>query len=372
MRFLFYYSQLNIGGAEKSLVRLMNGLVKAGHSVTYLGRYSNGAAEYLLDKKVKCMSLSKPLNRTDKWNFLCSMVRSGIQRALSIAELRNLPEFDVAFVGLQGLSPELVVNKIKTKRICIFIRSDVSRLAQKNKVVGNLRRYLGSIDSFICVARTVKTSLINSLPEAEDKAQVIYNLLDVDDMKRKMDNAINPFAEESPDVFKIVSVCRISDKSKGVFRMVDIAKKLVEEGYIFKWYIVGDGADLLPLRQRITEAGLREFMITPGKIDNPFGYYRHCDLVAMLSYYEGLCGVVNEAKIAGKAIIATEVSGIHEQLTHDINGWIVDNNEAAILDGLRHLLSSPVEVKKLSNEIYPRELTDDKQKIEQIISIVNQ
>ncbi len=58
-KILFYYSQLNIGGAEKSLVRLMNALVKDGHEITLLTRFGNGSSEYLLDKRIKKISLSK-------------------------------------------------------------------------------------------------------------------------------------------------------------------------------------------------------------------------------------------------------------------------------------------------------------------------
>ena len=35
-RILVYYSQLNIGGAEKSLIRLMNAFVERGDDVYYL------------------------------------------------------------------------------------------------------------------------------------------------------------------------------------------------------------------------------------------------------------------------------------------------------------------------------------------------
>ena len=152
--------------------------------------------------------------------------------------------------------------------------------------------------------------------------------------------------------------------------MVKVCRTLVDEGFEFRWYIVGDGPDLLALRQSIRDNHLEQEMITPGRVDNPFGYYRECDLVAMLSYYEGLCGVVNEAKVAGKAIIATEVSGVREQLEHGVNGWVVNNDLEHILDGLRYLLSNKDVVRSLSNYTYPEVILSDAKKMQEFRQLI--
>lgn len=369
---LFYYSQLNIGGAEKSLIRLMNALVKAGNKVTYLGRYSGGKGEYLLSKDVRKYWLSHPLNQNNFFLIFVGFVRAYVERKWSEFWLRHkIGDFDIAFIGLQGLSPELIIKNVKASKICIFIRSDISKAKQKTKIIENLRGYISEIDYYICVAGSVRDSLIKEIPEAESKAIVVYNTLGVEEMKRQMMECENPFADEDESVFRMVTVCRMSDSSKALFRMVRVCRRLVDEGFTFRWYVVGDGPDLSAFRQSIEDYGLNDVMITPGRINNPFGYYRDCNLVAMLSYYEGLCGVVNESKVAGKAIIATEVSGIHEQLEHGKNGWIVDNDEDAIFKGLRHLLNNPETVKALTNTIYPEILLDDEAKISRICKLAN-
>lgn len=368
-RILFYYSQLNIGGAEKSLIRLMNVFAEYGDQVTYLGRFSGGKGEYMLDKRVQKHWLSTPLNRKGKLRYYTSLFKAGIYRTYSLVSMSKWKKFDMAFIGLQGLSPIVVLKYLKVSKVCVFIRTDISSSPKKDIIVAGLKRYINRIDYFICVAGTVRDSLIKEIPESSSKAIVIYNILSVKDMRQKLNVALNPFQNESDSVFRIVTVCRISDKSKALFRMVRVCRLLIDDGFRFRWYIIGDGADLSALRKAIIEAGLQDVMITPGRVDNPFGYYRECDLVAMLSYYEGLCGVVNEAKIAGKAIIATEVSGIHEQLEHGHNGWIVDNDEDNIVEGMKKLLSDPILLKKLTNTVYPDALMNDGLKIEKLYSL---
>lgn len=370
---LIYYSQLNIGGAEKSLIRLMNTFVANGDDVTYLGRYGGGKGEYLLDEKVRQIYLSKQPLQTGKsiksisHNLVCL-----IQRWLTLVTLcLSNRKYDMAFVGLQGLSPEVVKRYCQPKRIAVFIRNDISKLKDNSRVLQKLSVHEKEVDYYICVADSVRNSLIKELPRVTKKAVVVYNLLNLEDMKRNLQEAPNPFVDENDSTFRILTVCRISDVSKGVLRMVRICRRLVDEGYHFRWYIVGDGPDLPELRQAIAANHLENVMKTPGRENNPFGYYRDCDLVAMLSYYEGLCGVVNEAKISGKAIIATVVSGVKEQLEHGINGWVVENDEKHIMDGMRHLLSNKDVVKRLTNSIYPEAILNDQTKLEQLYKLID-
>lgn len=369
-RILFYYSQLNIGGAEKSLIRLMNALAEYGDDVTYLGRFSGGKGEYMLDKRVRKYWLSTPLNRKGKLRYYKSLLKIGISRVYSFVSISRWKKFDMAFIGLQGLSPKAILKYLKTSKVCIFIRNDISQGPKKDEVISVLKKYIHRIDYLVCVAGTVRDSLINEIPESASKAIVVYNILSIKDMQQKLIEAANPFQNESDSVFRIVTVCRISDKSKALFRMVRICRRLIDNGFRFRWYVIGDGADLSALRKAINEADLQDVMITPGRVDNPFGYYRECDLVAMLSYYEGLCGVVNESKVAGKAIIATEVSGIHEQLEHGCNGWIVENDEDNIFEGMKRLLSDPILLNQLTNTIYPDALTNDDAKIEKLHNLI--
>lgn len=177
---LFYYSQLNIGGAEKSLIRLMNAFATAGNNIVYLGRYSNGIGEYLLDKNVRRYSLSKPFAPYKGVRRLVGIAHAFLLRKFRLVSLpKKLGHFDIAFIGLQGLSPDVIVNNFDCSKIAIFIRTDLYRIKDQTRVIEILHTYIEKIDFFICVAESVRDSLIKVIPEAGDKAVVIYNILDV-------------------------------------------------------------------------------------------------------------------------------------------------------------------------------------------------
>lgn len=369
-RILVYYSQLNMGGAEKSLVRLMNRLAAEGCSVTYLGRFGHGGCEPLLSPEIRKIHLSEyPPVKGSSLKRALSMLRAAFQRWRSYLKLRFSSEhYDVAFVGLQGLDPWCVCKLVKADVRAVFIRTDIAKCPSRERIKKAFRKYADSIDHFVCVAGTVKESFDRELPELAEKSQVIYNLLDTEGMHRMIAEAENPF-EPGDDSFKIVSVCRVSDHAKGVFRMLNVCERLVQAGLHFKWYLVGDGPDLPALREEIRKRGMEKVFLTPGKKDNPFAYYLHADLVAVPSYYEGLCGIVNEAKVAGAAVAATEFSGIREQITPGENGVIFENNEDAIFEGLRELIGDPGKVRRLKNNQYPEEILNDDLKLRKIYAM---
>jgi len=53
--------------------------------------------------------------------------------------------------------------------------------------------------------------------------------------------------------------------------------------------------------------------------------------------------------VLGCAVLATDVSGIREQLLHGETGWIVENSEEGLYNGLKYLVDNPVLVEKIRN-----------------------
>jgi len=226
-----------------------------------------------------------------------------------------------------------------------------------------MEKYGAKFDAYIGVSKYTTESFCRCYPQYAERAHTVYNILP----------SVPSDLGETAEVFKqgegklrILTVCRLADQAKGLFRMVRVCKALYEEyGDSFRWYVVGKGPDGEELKRQIDENGLSKVMLLCGETKNPFAYYQGADLVAVLSYYEGLCGVVNEAKMMERPVIATRFSGIDEQITDGYNGYIVDNEESAILAKLREILSAPQMLQSLRINGMPAELLDNDKKITQ-------
>ena len=358
MKILYYYSQLNIGGAERSTVRLLNKMAEKGHDVTLLLRWDGGMLEGELNPNVKRIHLKKAGGKS------INKVNQIIQTLLSRIRERRLKkeEYDVVISGLFGYNPKILFEKLRAKQYYQLLRNDVEKTGSYGETALYMEKYGEKFDAYIGVSKYTTQSFCNCYPQHADKACTIYNVLP---------EVPQVFSETPPmmaqtDKLKILTVCRLADKAKGLFRMVRVCKALYEEfGDAFRWYIVGDGPDRRELERQIDEANLSSVLVLCGATNNPFTYYQEADLVAVLSYYEGLCGVVNEAKMMQKPVIATQFSGIDEQLRDGYNGFIVENEEDCILQKMRTILANPEMLVPLHINGMPEELLSNDKKIAQ-------
>lgn len=372
---LIYYSKFNVGGAEKSNLRLIKLLVKHGWKVTLVLKYAGGtleqelpdevhiihlAAESYINKLVQQKSFGKKLIQTIK--IAVPYLSQQVQRGMVIKQLHN-ERYDIAVIGLQGLNPSFVIKNINAGIRLLWIRNDLLYCDPDGRIAGNITKYGHEIDCFPCVSKTSYDSFCKLFPELKDKAKLFYNVINAEDMI-KCSNEKNDIEGKFLDACRVITVCRIRDKAKGVFRMLDVYKRLRNDGIFFYWIIVGEGSDLEELRQRTHKEKLDDGFILLGHKSNPFPYYKYCDISATLSYYEGLCGTVNEAKIMGLPVIATEFSGIHEQIIHGKNGWIVENNEDAIYVGMKKILQDKKLRKSITNDWLPEAIANDENKEE--------
>lgn len=380
MKLLFHYPVFNIGGAEKSTLRMLRALADRGHRVTLVLTVGGGSMEPELDARIKVVRLR---GRTHGGRFL---------RAAGFPErLRQLPDlavycmtrawggvrmlaflckqYDAAGTLLQGTSTLFLRRFVRARVKVHWIRSDLGGADESGTLARRLAADCARIDHYVCVSEVARDSLVSSIPAAATKACVVYNILNADRMRSLGEDAADPYPMPRARM-RVLTVCRLNDKAKAILRMVRVHKALAACGYDFDWYLAGDGPDRGKIEAAIASSGLQERFHLVGSVRNPFPYYRHADLVAMLSNYEGLCGVVNEAKVMGKSLLATEVSGIREQIEHGRNGWVVANNEASIFEGLRLLLEDDALRARLANDYLPSALLDDEAKLDALEGIL--
>lgn len=364
-----------------STLRLLGALADRGWNVTLVLTTGGGALEAAVDPRVRLVRL-RPVpmgNRfgaasgTARIAALPDLVGYGLMRF--VGGLRMIPflfrRYAAAAVLLHSTSPFFVARVVQAERRFHWIRNDLKGVDSQGRVAARLRRYLDQIDVFVCVSETARDSLVNAIPEAADKAHLIYNILDAAAMRSSLEEAVDPFPASSLGVLRILTVCRLQDRDKAIFRMARVCKALVDQGLDFVWYVVGEGPHRAQLEQQIETLGLKGRMVLLGAMRDPFPAYKYADLVAVLSYHEGLCGVINEAKVSGCAVVATHMSGVLEQISHGHNGWILDNNEESIIAGMSHLVSHPEIVRSLQNHDYPEEILNDEHKLLSIERLIN-
>lgn len=377
-RILLHYPVLNTGGAERSTLRLLSALADRGCGVHLVLTVGGGQLEPEIDRRVIVHHLRDTVGVIparistigEAWQFVVGATQWSLGRLQQAWRSRRFARmrFDAAIAGLHGLSPSFICNNVQASRRFVMVRGDAADDCQ-GKMAQNIVRFHSRIDKYICVSQSALDALVSIYPITKPKAVKIYNLIEPQAMRVMATDGSNPYSG-GMDTLRVLSVCRLQESSKALLRMVDVHRRLIDAGLDHVWHVLGDGPDRALLEEAIEARGVSATFKLHGAIVNPFPYYKHADICAVLSRYEGLCGVVNEARVLGRPVIATRFSGIEEQIEDGVNGLIVEQDLDSICEGLSFMIRDIGLRERLGCGGYPKELLDDESKIETLISLI--
>lgn len=386
MTFLIQIPQLIFGGAEKVLVSFTKCLVEHGHDVEVLETYERGLLRDQFDPRVHFSAicskaytakyyasladiratdnLCQKLKKSAKLGFSKLVGYRRFAEHLAANRYRNR-QFDVAINYLEIESPEFLLNNISAKSYFQWIHTDVKNMDPPDELDKYLSAYR-KMDAIFCVADSARSSFASMYPGLNSKTHTLYNFFDAEAVLRK---ATIPFAFSS-QLPILLSVGRMTSAKK-YLRFLDVLAKLRDEGYAFSWHVLGTGIELDTIKQKIEVLHLNDRVFLDGTTDNPYQYMAACDLFVLPSGWEGFPTVTIEAKLLCKPVLATDVSGIREQLNDGITGLIVENSEEGIYNGLKTMLDHPDFCYALSQNAGIDQLVNNELKYQTFIKIVS-
>lgn len=378
-RVLLHYPVLNRGGAERSTLRLLGALADRDCEVHLVLTVGGGALEREVDPRVIVYRLRDMVgdiprrvsNAIDAWRFLRGSLLWAFGRMQQAWRERRFADtrFDAAIAGLHGMSPSFVCDRVPADRRLVMVRNDAAD-DSRGRLARNVASHGEKVDRYICVSQSVRQSLVDRFPRLASKAVCVYNLIDPEGMRRKAIDAADPFGN-SVGKPRVLSVCRLEEGQKALLRMVDAHRRLLDSGVAHSWHVIGDGPDRELLERDIASKGVQDTFVLHGTQADPFPFYKHADVVAVLSRYEGLCGVVNEARILERPVVATRFAGIAEQIVDGVNGLIVEQDVDSICEGIARLLGDEGLRRRLAHGGYPAELLDDGAKLDLLLSLID-
>lgn len=132
-------------------------------------------------------------------------------------------------------------------------------------------------------------------------------------------------------------------EQKGIHHLLQAISQLDQDlrsEHVF--IIVGEGPYGGALVGLARSLGVSDAVIFPGRIDGDrlVWLYQYCDTFVLPSLSEGKPSVINEAMASGCAVIASEISGIPEQVDHGVNGYLVPPGDSGAIAGRLELLLS--------------------------------
>ena len=361
-RIIFVIESFNLGGAEKSLVTLLNLLDYSKYEVELLLFAQGGAFQKLLPEKVTLLPVPDFFSYTSipwhsfgkklkKPKALFAQLRYSLALRLkkhthiekaallwkysqnSFSDLSG--NYDVAIAYAQGIPTFFVAEKVKAKKKAAWINA-IYR--PQGAYLDYIKPFYSKFDFVNAVSDTVAQQIQETFALPPCKITHIMDILDTDFAAKMAEMPSDASADMSGPGTKILTVGRLC-AMKGYDLAIDAARLLVERGLDFTWYVIGNGALREELERQIYGNGLKNRFILLGSRNNPYPYFNACDLYVQPSKHEGFGITLAEAKMFHKPIVTTNFEAVSAQFTNGVNGLIVDISAQGIADGILKMLS---------------------------------
>ncbi len=318
-----------VGGMERQLTELVNGLLAAGDRVTVIS-WTCDLPPHPGLRWIRVPGPSRPFSIAYPWFMLAASALAGLRGRglLHSTGAIVLGRVDVCTVHFCHRAFGTLPSFSRASRPGLAYRANarvagaMSRLAERWCYRPRRARRL------VGVSTGVARELHEHFPRMRERIEVIPNGVDTE--------AFHPPPEgRDGGPLKALFVGGEWER-KGL----KVALEAVALSPPAELVVIGEGdADSYGrLAERLGVADRVRFV---GAVDAVAEWYRRGDVFVLPTAYETFSLVTYEAAASGLPLLVTKVNGVEDLLREGVNGWFVDREAELVADRLRRLQSDP-------------------------------
>lgn len=370
-KILFVIHSLGYGGAERSLINLLNELPQDRYQADILLFQNRGDFKQQLPVWVRLLETPEKLHRL--YMPVRLFPRVSIRKLLgtscaklikrtrkkqrsfrwqkfykqAIDNLDGHYDVAVAYVGSEIMF--YVRDKVSADRKLVWVHNDYRAAGYSRK---DDYPYLADMDAIVSVSDECAEILRQEFPEFRERISSVQNITSSIVVKSQA-------SEYEPEEFNdcsinILSVGRLA-KQKGFDMAIQAAVLMREKGLRFRWFVMGEGELRSELERQIRDMNAEDCFVLLGARSNPYPYLRRCSIFVQPSRFEGKSVVLDEAKILGKPIVATAYPTVGDQILDGREGLIVPMSAEGVAEGILRLLNDQTLREGISNYLSAQE-----------------
>ena len=374
-KLLFVINTLGCGGAERAMLNLFDALDPKKYEISLFVLTGQGELSHALPKHVRLLNRDykdvSVLTKEGRKLLIRSVLRAGSKKGLFLRRasylLKNfwdmrrrgkiLPdklcwrvlsdgaplirrEYDLAVAYLEGGATYYVAEHVKARKKAAFVHIDYGKAGYTRKLD---RDCYQKFDRIFTVSDEVRAHFLEVYPEHEKKVSVFHNLINQERI-RQMAEQGSGFDDEFQG-YRILTVGRLTQQKRYDIAIQAMALLKEKCSVPVRWYVLGEGELRESLQQQIKDAGVEQEFILLGVKENPFPYYKNCDLYVHATGFEGKSIAIQEAQTLGKPILATDCSGNREQIVHDVDGRMCPLDPKCVSEEIFWMIAHPEKCK---------------------------
>lgn len=332
---LFLIHDLCGGGAEKVLVNLVNNMDYSKFDITVMSLFDTGENKQYLCKEIH-------------YKYVYKKVFRGNQHFMKMFSPEHLHKkyikdtYDIEIAYLEGPCARIISGcRNQDTKLVSWIHCTMK---SQDHFSESFRSYKEALDCYTkfdmisFVSKDTQKCFIRYC-DVNPNVCVLYNTNETD---RILDDAREPAEElDATNIIRLIGTGKL-EKLKGFDRLINIHKRLTDDGYQIETYILGKGSEEEALKKKINDLSLDNSVKLLGYRTNPHKFVSKCDLFVCSSFSEGFSTAATEALIVGTPVCTVEVSGMKEMLGENNEyGIVTENNEEALYVGIKSLLDHP-------------------------------
>ena len=390
-KILFVIPNLGAGGAEKSLINLLNSFDFNTYEVDLLLTHKSGIFLEMVPKEVNILDVPKYYDIFSKQLFVAlkGLLSSGrldlffyktlftinnrLQRNKLKAEQNSWKfvkyffadiekEYDTAIGYLEKTSNYIVIDCIKAKNKIGYIHNDYNAMGMSPKVDNY---FFGKLKFIVTVSEECVLSLRKTFPQYEKKIKLIKNFIP---KKYLYDLSKEQQQDGLLNRKYILSIGRLSEQ-KSFDKAIDAFKLLNSKHPGLEWIILGEGNLRPQLEKQIEKNGLEGKFWLLGNRINPYPFIKNCIVYVQTSIFEGKSIAIDEAKIFAKPIVVTNYPSAKDQIADGETGLIAEMNPKDIADKIESLILDEQLRNTLSENLKKEEHCDESE-IEKLYKLI--
>ena len=381
-KILILASDMEIGGAERALLGLLEAIDKKQYQVDlFLLRHQGPFMRFipvgvnLLPENEKYADLGVPIGKVLKkghFDMVYGRMRGKYKAKRFIAQnhLRKSNSVEIHYKYTLNFLPDIseqqydlalgftipyyiLDKKISAKKKMVWIHTDY--LAKDGDRAEELRVW-SAYPYIASISKAVTKAFLRVYPDLESRIYPIDNIVSETLIQKQADI----FDVEGEMPCKENQTCLLSIgrfvEEKNFENIPEICAKILQKGIDIKWYIIG-------------ESKMEDHVIVLGKKDNPYPYIKKCDIYVQPSRYEGKAVAVREAQILHKPVIITNFPTASSQLIDGVDGVIVPMDNDGCAKGIKNLIMDDEKrknlIKNCSSSCY-----SNKEEVEKIYALM--
>lgn len=361
---LFVNDEMRMGGVARVLNTLMAALPKDRYEIDLLILHKRGMLLEEVPQGVHVLEGTPFFTPVDEsldmiwasrdWKELFKKLRLlfYMKTRLIIPKIRRerkkilTKQYDVEVAAKEGFCTIFTASGDSRRKIN-WVLTDYSVCNYSRNHMPLVKQALRSID--LNIADSTQAMIAYNTVFKVRNSVTIHNLMDTASIERKLAEDPDGKAIQDSSSPNLISVVRFHPQ-KAVDRLLYASHEATKAGYAHTLYLVGGGEEEGKLRKIVSDLKM-DNVVFLGYMANPYGVMRKADLFVLPSLYEGFATVISESLIVGTPVLSTDVSGAREQITKPDEGWVVENSQEGLNNGLIEALSNPDRLKKMKKAL---------------------